>query len=311
MVQSPPSRLDTGSKFRCRAAKGLDPIFALEQKNWSRWGSADRRGLLNLVSAEKTRSAAQLAHSGRAFTLAIPMSPEYSSPLRGVFEHRVSVRHDDGPSRRTGVGGSIATDLHNFTHIDALGHVQYDGFSFNGVPTTDRPPWDAGTVDQIGVIATRAVVLDVARACGVESLEAGFVIEPKHLDASLHSNGTTVEPGDALLVRTGWIQRYLQSPETADSGWPGLGQACIEWLSEKDVVAVGADTVGVEVVPPEDPGGYLVLHEQLIRDLGMHLLEFLTLEECCVHGVTEGLFVAAPLPIRNGFGSPLVPVLIT
>jgi kynurenine formamidase len=284
--------------------------LSLDRKNWHRWGDDDERGLLNLVTHDKTRAATALARSGRVFPLAIPLAAELSSPVRGQFDHEIVVRHDAGARRRAVVGGSISTDLHNFTHIDALGHIGYDGAYFNGVPITDEAPAGRGTIDHIGAIVTRAVVADVAALLGVDHLEAGFVIDPDHLDACLESSTTEVGPGDVLLVRTGWINEYLQRPADGGNGWPGLGLDCLDWLATRDVVAVGADTIGVEVVPPEDPDGYLALHEVLIRDMGMYLLEFLTLEECCRAGVTEGMFVAAPLPVQGGFGSPITPVLI-
>jgi kynurenine formamidase len=73
-------------------------------------------------------------------------------------------------------------------------------------------------------------------------------------------------------------------------------------------VALGADNPGVEVVPSWDKPLYL--HRDIIWGCGGYLLEFLDLEALSRDRVYEFLFVATPLKIDGGIGSPIAPVAI-
>ena len=81
------------------------------------------------------------------------------------------------------------------------------------------------------------------------------------------------------------------------------------WLQQHDVVAVGADNHGVEVmktIPPDN----IPFHRVVIRDLGIYLLENLNLEQLATDRVYEFLFIVTPLPLTSGVGSPVNPLAI-
>jgi len=280
--------------------------------NWGRWGRDDQRGTLNLMTPGKVVEAARLIRTGRIYRLAIPIALKHSSPLRAGCFHCSSLRQDATPSRRTVALDVIAMDTHNFTHMDSLAHVGYGERFYNDVPT-DAVTIDGAqknSIDNVAAIAGRAVLLDIPRALGVERLEAGHAIGPGDLDRAVARAGVAVGPGDIVLVRTGWIRDYLADANVARKGTPGLGEATVAWLRERDVCAVGADNTAVEVLPPERPDRSLILHEKFIRDLGGYLVEFLDLEEIAAAGVGEGFFVMAPLRIVGGLGSPVTPLLM-
>jgi kynurenine formamidase len=226
--------------------------------------------------------------------------------------HVSSLRKDSTASRRQVAIDVVAMHTHDFTHVDALAHVGYEDQLYNGVPA-DSVGYQGATrnsIDSLGAIVGRAVLLDVARARGVDALRSGHAISRDDLEDVIKRQGVAVQRGDILLIRTGWVVPYLQDRSIALSGWPGLGASTVEWLAEHEVCAVGADNVAVEVMPFEDPNRSFIVHERFIRDLGGYLIEFLDLESLAHDEVYESLFVMAPLRLVGGLGSPVTPIAI-
>ncbi len=74
------------------------------------------------------------------------------------------------------------------THIDSLAHVTYGGQMYNGFSADLVTETEGATrcgADKIGPIVTRGVLLDVARAKGVDRLEPGYAITAEDLDSAL------------------------------------------------------------------------------------------------------------------------------
>jgi len=78
------------------------------------------------------------------------------------------------------------------------------------------------------------------------------------------------------------------------------------WLSERGVFAAGSDTAPFEFTP--SPA--MDVHVHLLVESGIHIIECLNLEELSESGATEFLFVATPLKIRGGTGSPIRPLAL-
>ena len=285
---------------------------ASRSSNWGRWGENDERGTLNFITAETIVDATRLVRTGRVYRLAVPITARYSSPMREGALHVSSLRKDPTASRRQVAIDVVAMHTHDFTHVDALAHVGYEDRLYNGV-AADSVGYHGATrnsIDNIGAIAGRALLLDVARANGVEALKTGHVITYDDLEGVLKRQGMVARRGDILLIRTGWIVPYLQDRNVALAGWPGLGASAVEWLAEHEICAVGADNVAVEVMPFEDPNRSFIVHERFIRDLGGYLIEFLDLEDLARDRVYESFFVMAPLRLVGGLGSPVTPIAI-
>jgi kynurenine formamidase len=287
--------------------------------NWGRWGDEDERGALNLIGPDQVRGAAGLVRSGRVFQLGLSIQaagvPRY--PPRPPAVH-LMIRHGGdylaGAVQPESVGTAddyLALATHGTTHIDALSHLWYDGAMYNGVhPREVRGSGAARNgIDKIGPIVTRGVLLDVAGAAGVERLAPGHAIGVDELEDCVARQGVDVGAGDVLLVRTGWLTQYAVDPEVYNGPQPGLSVRTVPWLVERDVAVVGADNMAVECSPDPD-GGHVPLHQRLLRDYGVHLIELLDLEELAAARAWEFLFVAAPLRIKRGVGSPLNPVAI-
>ena len=286
--------------------------------NWGRWGDEDQRGTLNLIDLDGMRRGFSAVTDGRVIDLAIPIGrgapvwPDRAPPM-----HFMTL---DGGDYLAGVrspGGLQATDdylviaCHGTTHIDAFAHVLTDGEMYNGYPLADVRSYGAkrGGVDQMGSVVARGVLLDVAAAHGVESLAPDVVVTDVDLSAAEELAGVRVEPGDAVLVRTGWIRRLYEGADPRD-GEPGLGMASVAWLAERDASVIGVDNNGVECRPAEDPDAASPVHVALLRNLGLPMMELLDLEELVASGRREFLFVATPLRIVGGTGSPIRPIAV-
>ncbi len=178
-----------------------------------------------------------------------------------------------------------------------LNHVTSDGATRNAI---DRVPYLAG----------RGVLLDIARWKGVDHLGVGEAITAADLDACAAAQGVQVQPGDLLLIRTGWIRVFGADRALFDRGEPGIDASTLAWLKEHDVVAVGADNHAVEVIE-QMPPVHLPVHKAAIRDLGLYLVEYLNLEALAADRVAECLLIVAPLPLTGGIGSPVNPIAIT
>jgi kynurenine formamidase len=113
--------------------------------------------------------------------------------------------------------------------------------------------------------------------------------------------------GDVVVLRTGWAQRFENAREFVNNTrGPGPGIAGARWLSERRIFAAGADTVAFEKSP--DPA--MPVHVHLLVESGIHIIECLNLEELAGAGVTEFLFIGAPLKLRGATGAPFRPLAL-
>jgi kynurenine formamidase len=285
---------------------------------WGRWGEMDERGALNHITAETTKRAAGLVRSGTVVSLAQPLSPRTPMPA-----HRTGIQHflgrDGGDyaagARRPG-GFQFAEDtvvmpLHVGTHIDALCHAWYDDQLYNGFPGSGTRSTTGAArcgIDSMGPIATRGVLLDVAAMRG-GPLTGGASIGRAELERAARAAGVTPEAGDVVLIRTGWYESVGHAPGVSFNEEPGLDLEAALWLAERGVAVVGADNFAIEAIP-FPAGAVFPVHQRLIRDFGMPLLEGLVLGPLADTGRHEFLFAASPLPIVGGTGSPLSPLAI-
>jgi kynurenine formamidase len=285
----------------------------MAQDAWAKWGEQDERGALNLIGAEEVKRAIGLVRNGKVISLAQPLSAD--TPVPG---HRAPLLHfmgRDGGDYAAGgkrPGGfqfaedTVVLPLHFGTHIDALCHAWYDDKLYNSFPSTGiRSTTGAARcgIDKMGPIVGRGVLLDMVRLSG-RPLARGEAVTRKMLE----DTGIQVQKGDVVLIRTGWLEAKLSGPDYYD-GEPGIDVGAARWLAERGVAAVGADNFAIEPIPfpPEE---VFPVHQCLIRDFGIALIEGLVLAPLAEAGVSSFLFMAAPLPVRGGTGSPLVPLAV-
>ncbi len=293
--------------------------------NWGRWGKDDERGTINFITPEVVRRAASCVRRGQVFSLGLKFGSDGPQIGQGG---RVNPLH-----LMSAVNGAIGPDPDGFryaddvvvmplqcaTQWDSLAHVHYGGQLYNGFPAETITPAGAArnAIDKIGNgIVSRGVLLDLARAAGVDRLPPGKVIAPAELEAAERAQGVRAESGDVLLLRTGHLGVFKHDGDRVGymRQMPGLGVACVEWLHARQVAAVATDTNAVEVIPFEDPTTPLPVHLLCIRDMGLTLGEMFDLDElaadCASDGVWECLLSAPPLKVTGGVGSPLNPLAV-
>jgi len=246
----------------------------------------------------------------RVFDLGQPLFPGMPHfPTHPPFARTLTRKHGDFVLEN---GASAASEVltlggHVGTHIDALSHFSCDGKLHGGfVPKQSYADGvEQHSVDKIEPIIRKGVLFDVAGLMGVDPLPADFTVTPEHLEAC----GVTPEAGGIALIRTGWARfwedatRYITGGSGSQVVGPGPGVDAARWLSERGIFAAGSDTVAFEHTPCQ-----MEVHVHLLVECGIHIIECLNMEELAREKVKEFTFIALPLKIRGGTGSPIRPV---
>jgi kynurenine formamidase len=287
----------------------------MSEQGWGVWGKDDEAGAVNFIDAEKRRRAAGLVREGRVLSLAQPLSP--STP---VPRHRAPMLHlmgRDGGDYAAGAqrpGGfqfaedTIVMSLHIGTHMDALCHAWYEDRLYNGFQCTEVRSTSRAArcgIEKLPPVFTRGVLFDLVKMNNAP-LPNGHSIGLAELQAA--ANNVGLERGDAVLIRTGWLEHHAKPGVSFDEE-PGIDIEAADWLAKSEVALVGCDNFGIEVLP-FPAGKVFPVHQRLIRDYGISLLEGLALKELGETGQSTFLFVAAPLPIVGGTGSPVTPLAV-
>lgn len=211
----------------------------------------------------------------------------------------------------------IITSGHHSTHIDALGHVSDYGKLFGDIEASEvqkgvglQRGLTRHGVENIDPIVRRGVLLDIPLLKGRSCLNAAEAVTAEDLQQAASQQGVTIEPGDCVLVRTGWSV-YWNDHNTylgGNGGLPGPDLSAAKWLANNKVFLAGSDTIPFEVRTPGVKE--LPAHQELISKNGIHIIECLNLEELSQASVYEFLFVAIPLKITGATGSPIRPVAL-
>jgi kynurenine formamidase len=129
------------------------------------------------------------------------------------FVYTLHRHHEKGQGQaRTSASGTITMQEHSGTHIDALCHQAVEMKMFGGIDVVPDVQTAHG-LTQLGVqtispILRRGLLLDVARARGVECLAPGYLVTAADLQAATDAQGVVPRTGDCLLVRTGTGRNY-------------------------------------------------------------------------------------------------------
>jgi kynurenine formamidase len=303
-----------------------DEFHAIAERvsNWGRWGADDELGTLNLITGDVVREAAACVRSGRRVPLALPLKED--GVQTGMIPGRVNPLHVMvqvnqevfGPGTVACSDDAVTMGLQAGTHWDALSHVSHSGRLYNGRPAdtvTAHGGAAFGGIDKARHIVSRGVLLDVARARGVDRLDGGHAVTPEDLDAAEELAGTRVRSGDIVLVRTGQVQVYLAGDKHAYAHpSPGLSVRTPEWFHARDVAAVANDTLTFEIFPPELDGLWLPVHALDLVEMGMLQGQNWNLEKlstaCGEVGRYAFLLSAMPEPFTGATGTPVAPVAV-
>jgi kynurenine formamidase len=266
-----------------------------------------------LIAAAAGVRVVQLGHVLRPGQTRNGTAPPYSHALTNGFDEEIGSVPGQSPSIR-GVSDMISLGCHTGTHMDSLAHVSYNGQLFDGTKTSDQGVADyfGGVVmknlaENFRPIVARGVLLDFARYLGVERAPQDYVITPPELAACAASQHVTFGRGDVVLFRMGYDTVYRNVDEFLQMPIPGPDPATARELVRVGIVATGADTMPYEAAPGAEP---MQVHAELIPKAGVFIFEMLDLRELSELDATEFLFVALPLRIEGGTGSPINPVAL-
>ena len=181
---------------------------------------------------------------------------------------------------------------HTGTHVDAPVHFH---------PQMANASIDCFAPDNL---IAPAVVYDFYD----RNLQPGELITRAMVEQYERDHGVAVGAGEIALINFGWMQRYWRTD--SKSTWfvknaPGIAEDAVIFFKERGIRAIGCDTVACDMAVVDGQGletpGH-ILHWLPNRILIIEMLTNLDkLSPRC-------LFVATPLKIKEGSGSPIRPL---
>jgi kynurenine formamidase len=304
---------------------------AKELSNWGRWGADDQIGTLNNIEPADIVAAAGLIRKGKVFALGLSLKEPIQSGLFGGRWNPIHTMLATGTDAAAGTQDTpypylrYADDAINMpcqasTQWDALCHIFHGDRMYNGY---DAREVDARGAKKLGIenvrdkMVGRGVLLDVARWKGVDSLDDGYAVTIEDLDACAAAQGVAIRKGDFVIVRTGHQERCLTRQDWrgyAGGDAPGFAFETCYWIRGKDIAAICSDTWGCEVRPNETKDANQPWHWVVIPAIGISMGEIFYLKDlaadCAADKVYEFFFVAPPLHLPGGAGSPINPQAI-
>ncbi|MFC5824618.1 cyclase family protein [Nonomuraea insulae] len=296
--------------------------------NWGRWGEDNSLGTMNYVGPEEVRRAAALVEHGLTISCSLPYDqrgPQTGS-LRANPRNVMTATGADhlagaqdilpagfGPAKGYGRSDDILIVPNQAgTQWDSLSHIFWKGRMFNGHSAglvSSSGAARNGVENYAGKFVMRGVLLDVARHLGVDALEPGYAISVEELEATAAAEGVRIQRGDAVLIRTGFLQARRHAwGDYAGGAAPGVSLHTAPWFHAQEIAAVASDTWGVEVRPNEIDC-FQPFHVVALVHMGLAIGEIFDFQElaaaCAQYGKYEFLFTAPALPITGASGCPV------
>ena len=307
-----PSRLVTLDKLK---------HWEKELSNWGRWGKDDQRGLLNLITPEKTKQAITLVKEGKTVTLQINPIKKTGSDTGGFGEnvHRMA-RIDPKTGAVLGALDIIQLSIHDGlnSHLDALCHYQgpigrkpgEPAVSYNGFPfTLTAAGCQESAADRMGPgYVTRGLLVDLPLMKKVKWLEPTTPVYAEDLEAWEKFAGIRIGAGDALLIRSGrWAKRAAEGAWAYGQGGAGLHASVLPWLRARDVSLLASDAVN-DVQPSGVQGINRPIHQVTQVNMGLPIVDNAYLEDAAVEAERlkrwEFMFTLHIFQIQGGTASP-------
>jgi len=281
----------------------------------SKWGATDERGAGNHMKPETVLRAARLIKTGEVFELGRVLSESMPMPAGRRFEILTKrTRNDPGTNHRgsneelvVAEIGQVGTQFDTFSH-QMIGSSMYNCFKLEDIAS--RSGFTKLGVQQVGALVTRGVLIDVAALKRTPVLAENYEITPQDLQQALAEQKLTLQPGDAVLIHTGWGTLWGKDSARYQRLSPGIGTAAAEWLAKQDPMLVGSDNTAVEISPNPNPQLAGPVHQIMLVVNGIHLLENLRLDELAARRAHEFALIVEPLKIQGGTGSTVAPIAI-
>ena len=292
----------------------------------ARWGVGDQTGAAgHLLDSATTLKALSNVRDGRIFDLShvIEMGAPYMAPNQTPYIISSSATAQNSMKARARMGATnkvganlerIEMTTHVGTHIDSLGHFSIGDHLYGGHRIEDSVgDWgllDLG-IENVPPIITRGVCLDVSGLDGGSHLEAGRAVGVNDLERAFEKAGTEPQKGDMVCLNTGWGRYFMTDNDRYLSGEPGLDIDAARWLTARDVVAIGADNMAVEVLPgTRHPEIMMPVHQHCLAEAGVHLVENLVLDTLVTASIATFCLVMLPVKLKGATGCPVRPVAL-
>jgi len=281
----------------------------------SKWGAGDERGSGNHMKPETLLKAVRLIKTGETIELGhvlndkMPISAtrRWDVHTKRTFVNPQSNRRGSNEEIVLSEIGQVGTQLDGFAH-QSIDNSHYNCFKTDEIST--RTGFTKLGIEKVGTLITRGVLIDVAALKGVETLGDTYEITPQDLQQALQRQNVSLQPGDAVIINTGWNKLWAKDNARYMKTCPGIGVAAAEWLAKQDPMLVGADNWPVEVAPNPDPQISLPVHQIMLAVNGIHILENMKLDELAGKKVYEFAFIMQPLKAQGFTGSTVAPIAV-
>src|SRR5215468_10181294 len=262
----------------------------------SPWGKEDQTGATNRITPAVTKAAAAEIKEGKVTSLTNPLVD--GVPLFGSrFTKTVLTAGGLAPGGALGkneltyMEDTYLSQSHVGTHLDGMGHIGRADCYYNQIAMGKNINQNYMTklgLEHLKPFQTRGVFIDMVKVyqqanklksnpnCRTPCIDKGTVITPDDLQAGLKLTNTTLREGDVVIIHTGWGDIFAQFPAKNteyNSGEPGIGKEAAAWLVSQKIVAVGLDNWAVEVIPGESQDEAFPVHQMLLTDNGIHIIE--------------------------------------
>lgn len=287
----------------------------------SHWGPDDQLGSANLISTERTLEDAKLIKQGKSMPLGIVIGPDTPAfPPRSLSLQVVQPNQHGGQKLSSfGYEGNYNDDLLQTwigigSQLDGLGHLGEDGMYYNCLDEKEISAISGLTklgTHAVPPLVGRAVIIDMAKHMGKDVLAAGEHFGEAEITAAMEAQQITVNEGDIVLFHTGWTDGMMESDPTAwGSTEPGLNNEGAVFMASMNPMAVGADTWGLEAIPPKEGDKVFYGHVTLLKDNGIYILETMNTGPLVAEGVQEFMFVLGQPLIKGTVQAMINPVAL-
>lgn len=311
-------------KLTLTVALGAAIAMPAIAQDWteSPWGPEDEIGAANRITPDSVLAASKLVKTGKTYNLGIVVdsnTPAFSPRSMSITVLQPNQIEIDG----LGTNGMTYNDdifmgwLGIGPQIDGLGHIGIKHTYYNGFKDSDFAK--ANGLEKLGIeklppIVTRGVLLNMAEFYGEDIVMEGTAYTKEDIQKAAKQQDVEVREGDVVLFHSGWLELLDGEKQDHDryvSVEPGLGITGAEYLAEIGVVAVGADTWGVEVLPFEQGSdGVFKVHQILIPQNGIFILENMDTRELAKDNAKEFLFVLGATRMRGAVQMMINPTAI-
>jgi kynurenine formamidase len=280
-------------------------------------GSNDEVGAANYITPELVVKAAQLVKLGKTYHLGIetnsktPAFPPRSFKITIVQPGQAGIP-GLGPNNATYNDDIIDGWVGIGSQLDGLGHIGAEYVYYNrnkGADFADATGLKKLGIEKVPPLVARGVLLDMAAHFGTDVVKEGTAFNTKEIEAVAKKQGVEIRQGDVVIFHTGWVSLIGKDDKRYNTGEPGLGVDGAKYLVGKGVVAVGADTWGLEVLPFEGKTVFEV-HQILLTHNGTYILENMNTAALAADKGYEFLFVLGAPRITGSVQAIINPIAI-